>query len=124
MKGKLFDDIGFIGDTECADQNLNSTYVLPPDTDPATKFLLDEAGLTFRKMLKEQVATYVITEDFQDYWQTANKHTLLSYSGLHFGHYEAASFNKVLSAMHAVERLQSPILKGLLPKSRFARICS
>ena len=72
MKGKLFDDIGSIGDTTCAQQILDGTYVFPPDTDPATKFLLEEAGITYRKMSKEEVATYVTTEDFQDYWQTAN----------------------------------------------------
>ena len=44
MRGKLFDDIGFIGDTTCAQQVLDGTYVFPPDTDRATKFLLEKAG--------------------------------------------------------------------------------
>ena len=67
MNGKLFDDIGFIGDTTCAQQILDSTYVFPPDTDPATKFFLEEAGFTYWKMLKAEVATYVTTKDFQHY---------------------------------------------------------
>ena len=39
--GQLFDDIGFVGDTECARQILEGTYVFPPDTDPATRLLLE-----------------------------------------------------------------------------------
>ena len=57
MSGQLFDDIGFIGDTTCANQVLDGTYVFPPDTDPAIKFLLEEVGFTYRKMSKEEVAT-------------------------------------------------------------------
>ena len=113
MKGNLFDDIGFIGDTTCAQQILNGTYVSPPDTDTATKFLLEEAGITYRKMPHKEMATYVTTEDFRDYWQTANERTSSSYSGLHFGHYKAASFDNVLLAMHAA-KLSACTKKGLL----------
>ena len=70
-------------------------------------------------MLKEQVATYVTTEDFQHYWQTANERTSSSYSGLHFGHYKAASFNRVLSAMHAA-KLLACAMKGL-PLARWGK---
>ena len=52
-------------------------------------------------MSKEDVSTYVTVEDFQHYWQKANERISSSYSGLHFGHYKAASFDKDLSALHA-----------------------
>ena len=35
-QGQLFDDIGFLGDTESARQILEGTYEFPPDTDDAT----------------------------------------------------------------------------------------
>jgi hypothetical protein len=35
--GKLFNDLGFMGDTECAQQILEGTYDFPPDTDIWTK---------------------------------------------------------------------------------------
>ena len=52
-------------------------------------------------MSKDEVSTYVTVEDFQHYWQKANERIFSSYSGLHFGHYKAASFDKDLSALHA-----------------------
>ena len=58
------------------------------------------------------MATYITTEDFRDYWQTANERTSFSYSGLHFGHYKVASFDNVLLAMHAA-KLSACAKKGL-----------
>ena len=42
-------------------------------------------------------------EDFQYFWQTARENTGSSYSGLHFGHYIAASFCTDLSLLHAAK---------------------
>ncbi len=42
-------------------------------------------------------------DDFQLFWQTARERTGSSYSGLHFGHYIAASFCPNLSALHATK---------------------
>ena len=89
-EGKLFDDIGFLGDTDCARQILEGTYTYPPDTDPATRLLLEEATITFAKLSQEEVSTYVTIDDFQHYWQRVNERISSSYSGLHFGHYKAA----------------------------------
>jgi hypothetical protein len=50
-----------------------------------------------------QNATYVTPEGFQHFWQTAREHTGLSFSGLHFGHYKAASFCPNLSLLHATK---------------------
>ena len=41
--GRLFDDLGFTGDTEAAAQLLEGNYEFPEGTDPATKLLLEEA---------------------------------------------------------------------------------
>ena len=45
--GKLFDDIGFLGDTEAASRILLGTYDFPPDTDPATRLLFEETAATY-----------------------------------------------------------------------------
>ncbi len=42
-------------------------------------------------------------EDFLHFWQTARERTGSSYSGLHFGHYMAASFCLDLSLLHAAK---------------------
>ena len=36
--GKLFDDIGFLGDTQAVKEILEGTYVFEPDVDPATNY--------------------------------------------------------------------------------------
>ena len=63
--------------------------------------LLKEAAITYVKMTKEEVAMYVTVDDFSYYWQQANKHMSLSYSGLYFSQYKAASFDWYLVALHA-----------------------
>lgn len=99
--GKLFDDIGYLGDTEASRQILEGTYEFDPDEDPGTRLLLEEAAITFSQMSGEEIATYVTVDDFQHYWQRVNERTSSSYSGLHFSHYKAASFDIHLSALHA-----------------------
>jgi len=101
--GKLFDDVGFLGDTDAAQQILEGTYVFPPDTEKFTKLLLEETARTYAEMSTEEVNTHVTVEDYQYYWQRANERISSSYSGLHFGHYKAASFHPRLSALHAAK---------------------
>ncbi len=44
-----------------------------------------------------------MTTDFQSYWQHVNEDSQSSKSECHFGHYEAASFDHHLSAIHAAK---------------------
>ena len=99
--GKLFDDIGYLGDTEATKRILEGTYEFDENEDPATRLILEEAAHTFSQMSGEEISTYVTVEDFQYYWQRANERISSSYSGLHYGHYKAASFDVNLSALHA-----------------------
>ena len=41
FSGKLFDDLGFIGDETVVQQILENTYVYPPDVNPATRLLFE-----------------------------------------------------------------------------------
>ena len=38
---------------------LGGTYVYPPDTDPVTRLLLEEAAIAYASMPKEMIATYL-----------------------------------------------------------------
>ncbi len=67
--GKLFDDLGLTGDTECAQQILEGTYDFPPDTDIWTKKILQEARYTFSHITGAEIAIIVTMEDFQDFWR-------------------------------------------------------
>ena len=98
--GPLFNNIGFLGDTEAVQHILEGTYVFPAETDTATKLLLEEAAISYSKLSNEEVETYVTAEDFQYYWQRSNERISSSYSGLHFGLYKAAAYNVELSALH------------------------
>ena len=99
--GQIFDDIGFLGDTAAAQMILEGTYVYPPDMDPATRLLLEEAAATYASLSREQIASMVTAEDFRYYWQRVNERISSSYSKLHFGHYKAAAWDSDLCNLHA-----------------------
>ncbi len=46
---------------------------------------------------------FVLTTDFQSYWQHDNEDIQSSKSGCHCRHYKAASVDRYLSAMHAAK---------------------
>ncbi len=100
---KLFKDVGHLADGPVARQILEGTYEYPQDLDPATRLLFEEATATYVALSPTALATYVTPEDFQHFWQTARERSGSSYSGLHFGHYKAASFCPDLSLLHAAK---------------------
>ena len=59
--------------------------------------------MTYATLSPTEIATYVTPDDFQQFWQHTREHTGSSYSGLHFGHYIAASFCPDLSLLHAAK---------------------
>ena len=65
--GKLFDDLGFIGDTECVQQVLEGTYEIPEGTDRATRLVLEECAHMYQSMSSEELATFVTKEGYQYY---------------------------------------------------------
>jgi hypothetical protein len=101
--GTFFKDVGHLADGPAAQQILEGTYVYPPNLDPATRLLFKEASHTYAILAPMEIATYVTVEDFQHFWQTARERTGLSFSGLHFGHYIAASFYPNLFVLHAAK---------------------
>ena len=99
--GQLFDDLGFMGDTECLQQILEGTYEYPPDTDIWTKKILQEAQHTFTRMSGKEIATTISTADFQQYWRRVDERTLSSFSSVTFSNYKMVASHSMLSAMHA-----------------------
>jgi hypothetical protein len=100
-QGQLFDNLGFMGDTECSKQILEGTYEYPPNTDVWLKKILQEAHYTFSRMSGAKIATTISTTDFQQYWIKVYKRTPSSFSGVTFLHYKAAASHSILLAMHA-----------------------
>jgi hypothetical protein len=103
QRGAFFEHIEHLADGPVAQQILEGTYVYPLDLDPATQLLFEEATATYAALSPSQVATYVTAEDFQHFWQHARERTGSFFSGLHFGHYIAASFCPSLSLLHTAK---------------------
>ena len=78
--GSLFDDLGFMGDSECAQQVLEGTYVFFPEgIDPPTKMLLEECSAVYMSMSREEVSTFVTAEEYQYCWKGVKECTSFSY---------------------------------------------
>jgi hypothetical protein len=100
---RLHGNFGFLANTDLADQVLQGSYVYPQNMDTHTKLLLQEVRHIFHRLSKEEVMDFVLTTDFQSYWQHTNEDIQSSESGCHFGHHKAASYNRYLLAMHAAK---------------------
>jgi hypothetical protein len=118
-RGTFFEDVGHLADDPAAQRILEGTYDYPPDLNPATRLLFEEAAITYPALSPTKVATYVTADDFRHFWQMARESTGLSYSGLHFGHYIAASFCPDLSVLHAAKL--SICMRSGVPLARWGR---
>jgi hypothetical protein len=98
--GQLFDDLGFIGGVDCAQQILKGTYDFPPDINIWTKKILQEAYYTFSEMSSAEIAITTTTKLFQNFWQWVNERASSSVSGITFLHYKAVALHPMLAAMH------------------------
>ncbi len=98
----FFEDVGHLADGPAAQQILKGTYIYPTDLNPVTRQLF-ETAYTYATLSPMEIATYVTAEDFQHFGQTARERTGSSYTGLHFGHYIAASFCPNLLVLHAAK---------------------
>ena len=76
--GKLFNDLGLMGDTEYAVQVLEGTHTLLEGVDEATKMLLQECSKMYLSMSREEVVTYVTADDYQYYWKKVKETTVSS----------------------------------------------
>ncbi len=99
----LHGNFGFLANTESEDQVLQGSYIYPKNMDTHTKLLSQEAQHIFHRLSKKEVVDFVLTTDFQSYWQHTNEDIQSSESGCHFGHYKVASYDWYLSAMHAAK---------------------
>ena len=109
----LLQEVGPLGDTDRAQEILDGTFTYPQDTDVWTTKFFEEAQHTYAMLGNEGIDTAISVSDFQGYWQRANENKASSFSGGHYGHYKAASFDKHLSAFHAA-KLTACARKGVV----------
>ncbi len=109
---QILEDIGHLGNTQCAQEIFKGSYAYPPDTDQWTMKILQEAHHTYNLLGDDSIDTTVPVYNFQNYWQGANEAISSLFSCFHFGRYKATSFNKKMSALHAA-KLSACTRKGM-----------
>ncbi len=102
-QGTFFKDVGHLANGPAAQQIFDGKYKYPPDLDQVARLLFEEATATYAALSPSEIATYVTPEDFMHYWQIAWECTRSYFSGLHFGHYIAASYCLDLSLLYAAK---------------------
>jgi hypothetical protein len=60
--GQLFDDIGYLGDTQCTKAILEGTYAYPPEMDWHTRLLCEESHRIFSLKSTEEISNYVSSD--------------------------------------------------------------
>jgi hypothetical protein len=56
-RGTFFEDVGHLADGPVAQRILEGSYTYPPDLDPATRLLFEEAAHTYSTLSPDEVAT-------------------------------------------------------------------
>ena len=67
-QGTFFEDVSHLADGPVAQKILDGTYDYPPDLDPATRLLFEEALATYAALSLAKIATNITPEDFQHFW--------------------------------------------------------
>ena len=94
-------DVGYLGNSPACARLLSGTYIFPSDTDLHTKDLMSLISKTTRRLKAKIISHKISVDDFINYWKGSREKTSSSFSGLHFGHWKAASHSRALASIHA-----------------------
>ena len=100
-EGGLHEDFAFKASTQATDEVFNGTYVPPEDADATAVHYLEEAKLLWDE--HQTIIDVTFTPKDYSWWQTAREKTESSKSGIHFGHYKAQSFSKLLTSIQVLK---------------------
>jgi hypothetical protein len=92
MNTLLGEKLQYLSNKSLAKVIITGMYDIPTNLDPATAMILKEIGTLGMKIVNSNANKIIITpEDFRCFWKKVNKFTLLSMSGVHYGHYKATT---------------------------------
>ena len=98
---QLIHQLGYLADTQIAEQIIEGTYEAPDDVDDATALILDEIGKIGVRMKNGGTTIDITPEEFRYFWRRIREKTASSKSGVHYGHYKAAAHSAAASTFLA-----------------------
>eukprot|EP00956_Cyclotella_meneghiniana_P021783 scaffold40187_cov45-Cyclotella_meneghiniana.AAC.1 len=115
--GLLGEQLGYLANTEVAEQILTGKFIAPEEASNATVLVLEEISRIAGVMKAGKVSLSVSPEEFTQYWKKMKERTSSSYSKAHFGHYKAAAMYKQYAQFFAAKL--SLIAQSGTPPSRW-----
>ena len=106
-KTRLLEQLGYLADTEVAQQIIEGTFEIPDDIDDATALVLEEIGRIGVQMTSGEITLSITPEEFQYFWKRIKEGTASLYSGIHYGHYKAAAHSDKISSFLSKKILSS-----------------
>jgi hypothetical protein len=117
MSTLLGERLCYLSDKETARQIITGTYDIPDKLNRATEMILEEIGRMGVRIVNEEGAEIEITpEDFKQFWKRVKEFTSSSMSGIHYGHYKAASLDQ-FSTNLLTQQLTIIARSGVPPES-------
>ncbi len=109
--------VGDFGTGSAAQEILAGTFTCPPGLDEHTRLFIEALQFPSVEARHSTISLLLRPEDFIAHWRHAKEKTSSSPSGLHFGHYKAATYSLPLAHLHA--RFTQLIFQTGLSISRF-----
>ena len=98
---KLIEQLGYLADSDIAQQIVEGSFEIPDELDDATALILEEIGRIGVQLSNGEVTIEITAEEFQYLWKKVRKNTASSVSGIHYGHYKAAAHSQKISEVPA-----------------------
>jgi len=101
LHSPLVQQVGLDGTGPAAQAILQGTFVCPPGTDTDTRYFIEALQFPSQAARHAHISAVLRPADFIAHWRRAKERTSSSPSGLHFGHYKAATHLPLLAHLHA-----------------------
>ena len=86
--------LGYLANSEIAEQILNRTFIIPSDLDYVTALVPEEIGHISMQVRHGETKITISADKFYYFWNGVKEGTLSSYSGIQYGHYKAAAHSE------------------------------